>query len=93
MAFSATQDYAAKRKYTIDWTADLGSALISSQTVTGPTGAVISSITRDGTNKKVTFLLASTGITTPTVLPIVCHIVMDDGEEDEKTMNIQVTNT
>lgn len=89
-----SQDPAAILDYAVDWSAELtanGSATISSCTVTGPATVTITSATH--TTTAVTFRLAVAGVTTvPSVVSIVVHVVLSTGEEDERTVRVQVTN-
>lgn len=88
------QDPQAKLDYTFDWTAQLaanGAATIASATVVASSGAVVSNVTT--ASSTVTYRLAvSLVATVPSWVSVVNHVVLSTGEEDERTMRVQITN-
>jgi phenylalanyl-tRNA synthetase beta subunit len=94
MAQTYIQDPSARLDYTFDWSAQLaanGTAQISSATVVATGGAVVSNLTV--ASPTVTFRLATNGVTSvPSIVDVTNHVILDTGEEDERTMRVHVTN-
>lgn len=86
------QDPQAKLDHTVDWSAYLSAGVtITGATVICPTaGVTITGPTFDDTT--VTFRLGPCSITTPVWIDCIVHVVLSDGEEDERSLRVQITD-
>jgi hypothetical protein len=86
------QDPQAKLDHTVDWSADLSAGVtITSATVICPTpGVTITGPVHD--DSTVTFRLGPCALTQSTWIDCIVHIVLSTGEEDERTLRVQITD-
>ena len=89
MGFSAVQDPQAVIQRTFDWTSWLSDGeTITTATVTADTGFTVANVTHDDTT--VTF--TGSGGTAGQRYKITCHVVTTAGEENDKTLTIDIAD-
>lgn len=87
--WSAPKDPEAIRDYGLDWTPDIGTAVIVSSLWTVVSGSDTVVVERSSYTDTNTTVRLSGGVAGE-VVSLLNHIVMDDDEEDEQTMILTI---
>lgn len=88
------QDYDASITWEHDWATHLATVgrTINTATVSCATAGITITGTTN-TTTMVTFRLAATGFSTPTIVNVTTEVTLDNGDVDQRDMRILLTNT